>query len=143
MLTALLSEEGLVAAAFENAIVSTVAVAVADIGTVASNCGKIESSLKGGDNARRFLTNTTRGLADCLPIFDLAATRLGALAVSLPDPFVVAKLGDVVGGVALGLSWRAFDLLVAVCVASRTNMAGARLVTRLDSVPALDSAQHD
>lgn len=49
----------------------------------------------------RWLLTAALGLAESLAILDLAAARLGALAVDLPDALVVASHRDVESGAAL------------------------------------------
>lgn len=108
-----------------------------------STLERIASSLEGGALSGRLLTNTTLGFADSLALLNLTAAGLIALAVGLPEALVVADLGNVVGGVALRLSWSALDFLVAVCVASRTDVAGTDLEASLNDLPALGAADHD
>jgi hypothetical protein len=103
----------------------------------------------GGSLARResggwgLFSRSTLGLADSLAISDLAAAKLGALAVDLPNALLIAELRDVFGCIALPFSGTTIDLLVTVCVTSSTDVTGTILVARLDSLPTVSATNHN
>lgn len=142
MRAALLLEQPLIASALEDAAVAGIAIAFVDGLAIVPELGKISKIVGGGVRRRRFHASTALGLARSLSIATLAAARLGALPVCLPEAFAVADLGDIVGCVAPRLSRGAFDLLVAVSVTGRTDVAGTGLVTSLDGLPSMAAAQH-